>query len=460
VKKSDIDTFELYLDSYLKVLKKFRQNNKRYKSGKSAEVKKVRVESRENKKMNSSIINNSSLNSGSKNLSNEKNYTKNFVKYKDNSNNQVIYNNKSQFLNSTKNLTTLNRSNIFISNSSKNEKIEKIKDNTKINMHGKNKTENTYTSNSKIVQAKNKNNISTSILHSLNRTNELKIKNSTHKINNYNFTKKILNHTDNRESSIYNNSSLILTNFTLNSSYTGNLGNSSQFKNSSSLPLLENKNNFTEKINEFLLGSDYKNKTVTSPSLTDYLENISKNNEKNKTEEKSESKNIGGEKNSSIKVLVNSSSLNLSSKQSNNLKIPSTKNLLKRSKESNSLKLKSEKKPTTKIVKKYVNNSTPKKKKNSRFTRSFLSNPEEIDKIYQDLKKKKLNEEFDRREKQTEVMNLEKKSPKYIDTESIENNIYKRIINISLSLIVIGLLMGILIGLIVVMYFSTQKINK
>ena len=80
-------------------------------------------------------------------------------------------------------------------------------------------------------------------------------------------------------------------------------------------------------------------------------------------------------------------------------------------------------------------NFSSKKKKHYRNSRSFLSNPEEIDKIYQNLKKTKLNEEFERREKQTEGSNLESTSSKYIDTETIENNIYKRIINISLSLV-------------------------
>jgi hypothetical protein len=41
--------------------------------------------------------------------------------------------------------------------------------------------------------------------------------------------------------------------------------------------------------------------------------------------------------------------------------------------------------------------------------------------------------------------------------ENIELNLYKRIINISLSLIVIGLLMGVLLGLILVMYLNSKK---
>jgi hypothetical protein len=41
--------------------------------------------------------------------------------------------------------------------------------------------------------------------------------------------------------------------------------------------------------------------------------------------------------------------------------------------------------------------------------------------------------------------------------ENLEINIYKRIINITLSLIVIGLLMGVLLGLILVMYLNTRN---
>jgi hypothetical protein len=43
------------------------------------------------------------------------------------------------------------------------------------------------------------------------------------------------------------------------------------------------------------------------------------------------------------------------------------------------------------------------------------------------------------------------------DYENLELNIYKRIINITLSLIVIGLLMGVLLGLILVMYLNTKN---
>jgi hypothetical protein len=61
-------------------------------------------------------------------------------------------------------------------------------------------------------------------------------------------------------------------------------------------------------------------------------------------------------------------------------------------------------------------NFSSKKKKHSRSSRSFLSNPQEIGKTYKNLKKTKLNDEFESRENQTEASNLESASSKYIDT--------------------------------------------
>jgi hypothetical protein len=83
-----------------------------------------------------------------------------------------------------------------------------------------------------------------------------------------------------------------------------------------------------------------------------------------------------------------------------------------------------------------------------------------MDKIYQDLKTNKLNQEFEERESHHELTETKAKNPKvekFLEVENLEYNIYKRIVNISLSLIVIGLLMGILLGLMLVMYFNSKK---
>ena len=318
---------------------------------------------------------------------------------------------------------------------------------------------------------------------------EKKEKNSTNKIKNYNSTKSTLKtdlNTDLKTGSvtsvttslskenktlskhISHNITKLSPNNTLLHPENKNISSNSQVKNSSSVSIPESsRNNFTEKINEFLLGSDYKNRTARSQNLTDYLENYSKYNKYNEVRNKTEDKIINSNtsssnnQNSLIEVKTNSSKLNSSTKIKNfpltrNSQIEQRKNSKKSAKKADQL--------INDQISNSISNSNPnfssKKKKHSRNSGSFLSNPEEIDKIYQNLKKTKLNEEFERREKQTEGSNLESASSKYIDTETIENNIYKRIINISLSLIVIGLLMGVLIGLIVVMYFSTRKINK
>lgn len=50
----------------------------------------------------------------------------------------------------------------------------------------------------------------------------------------------------------------------------------------------------------------------------------------------------------------------------------------------------------------------------------------------------------------------EKEEEQLTDSEKIERNLYKKIINISISLIVIGLLMGIMLGLILVMFLNSK----
>ena len=57
-------------------------------------------------------------------------------------------------------------------------------------------------------------------------------------------------------------------------------------------------------------------------------------------------------------------------------------------------------------------------------------------------------------EKQKEIIN---RGNNYFLEHDNDFNIYKKIINISLSLIVVGLLMGILLGLILVMYLNSKN---
>jgi hypothetical protein len=75
------------------------------------------------------------------------------------------------------------------------------------------------------------------------------------------------------------------------------------------------------------------------------------------------------------------------------------------------------------------------------------------DKLIEKVKKKnEINEEFI--QKQKELINS---ANNIFMNDSNDFNIYKKIINISLSLIVVGLLMGILLGLILVMYLNSRS---
>jgi len=75
------------------------------------------------------------------------------------------------------------------------------------------------------------------------------------------------------------------------------------------------------------------------------------------------------------------------------------------------------------------------------------------DKLVEKVTKKNvINEEFI--QKQKELINS---ANNIFMNDSNDFNIYKKIINISLSLIVVGLLMGILLGLILVMYLNSRS---
>lgn len=76
-----------------------------------------------------------------------------------------------------------------------------------------------------------------------------------------------------------------------------------------------------------------------------------------------------------------------------------------------------------------------------------------LDQIYMKLKMQELNEDFERRQK---MLDLDKKINN-IESEYKEPNVYRKIITISISLIVTGLLLGVLLGLILVMYLNSKK---
>lgn len=76
-----------------------------------------------------------------------------------------------------------------------------------------------------------------------------------------------------------------------------------------------------------------------------------------------------------------------------------------------------------------------------------------LDQIYMKLKMQELNDDFERRQK---MLELDKKISN-IEVEYTEPNVYRKIITISISLIVTGLLLGVLLGLILVMYLNSKK---
>lgn len=82
-----------------------------------------------------------------------------------------------------------------------------------------------------------------------------------------------------------------------------------------------------------------------------------------------------------------------------------------------------------------------------------LPTTQSLDQIYMKLKMQELNDDFERRQK---MLELDKKISN-IEAEYTEPNVYRKIITISISLIVTGLLLGVLLGLILVMYLNSKK---
>jgi hypothetical protein len=337
VKKSDIDNFENYLDSYLKLLRKKRE-----------------------RKMNSS------------------NKPNTYSKKKINKigNNTVKFN------------ITLSKAN----NNSHNTHSIEYKE--QININYKNKTFNTPV---------NKTHLHIKDIHSTNfhiqhqGINDLPFNLSDTKINNtqHNTTTNI--------SSLSFNSSLVIDNFLLNNSIIDENKDLINIDDDTIKPKHEytliNQTNYVKTLDTA--------KVLINENKTTHLHHKSINHtHKNKTE-------INDNNNETIhKKYINSSILTLPGKRL---------------------------KPDIIIGEKIINN---------------LKENKTVDEIYINLKTKSLNEDFDRRESDTE---FHKKEKVFLEAENIEHNVYKRIVNIAISIIVIGLLMGIFLGLILVMYLNSKK---
>jgi len=91
-------------------------------------------------------------------------------------------------------------------------------------------------------------------------------------------------------------------------------------------------------------------------------------------------------------------------------------------------------------------------KTSSEISNTHPENSQERNSAYEKLRKRK--EEFEEIEKSNQKP---EKKPKHSDTDNVEYKLYKRVIEISVSLIVIGLFMGILLGIIIVTYFNSKK---
>ena len=109
--------------------------------------------------------------------------------------------------------------------------------------------------------------------------------------------------------------------------------------------------------------------------------------------------------------------------------------------------------PDLKINKTLIESNRTNIYQTEEFKNSLNISPVIEDKIYEKIEKKdEFNEDFI--EKQKEIIN---RGNNYFLEHDNDFNIYKKIINISLSLIVVGLLMGILLGLILVMYLNSKN---
>ena len=109
--------------------------------------------------------------------------------------------------------------------------------------------------------------------------------------------------------------------------------------------------------------------------------------------------------------------------------------------------------PDLKINKTLIESNRTNIYQTEEFKNSLNISPIIEDKIYEKIEK---NDEFNKDfiEKQKEIIN---RGNNYFLENDNDFNIYKKIINISLSLIVVGLLMGILLGLILVMYLNSKN---
>jgi hypothetical protein len=426
VKKSDIDTFESYLDSYLKFLRKFSKNDWDEKDNKKNIGKnKINITSMQIKKnmkvQNNTIIEKTINKTDNSTSMKEKNSTK-----------------KEQLKEKFPIIIQVNQTNL-IQNSTKNKiKNETIVSNTTKEMHELNsvisinftmsKQNNTAINNKTFYQEANN---STKVINRMKKNQTLPSK-SNPSLNRSTIVSKIeLNITE----PLIKNNSIIIQNTTIFKNFTGK--NKTSNKNEYLINATNETFNSSISIDSFMLSNiegkennthrEQENHRVPAipRSINDSIHEVSKEEIQDRAQHKHNNISI---KNKNESIFTNST-IKISNITQSNITVSKIQN---------------------KTIPIRIQNKTNVSRKGK--TEEDLEESS-LDKIYSHLKTKALNEEFERAI-ETEVKRKEKL---FLYAEDAEYNIYKRIINISLSLIVTGLLMGILIGLILVMYLNSKS---
>lgn len=345
MKKSDIDNFEYYLDTYLKIFKKFKNLKNKNQTLKSSAIL------NETKMNNRELLNLTSFdNLNNSTISKEKNFT-----FKNKTNHIIAKMNSNAIANFTTTNTTFKKPSKLNSTISHFNFTNSEKKNITL------RTDSNSTSNTK-------SNANSTIISLKENINVKKMK------------KQKLKQNVSERAEV--NNSLQINTININQ---------------------EKKINLTEKINSFLLGDSSPASNNTFTTLEDQINfsiKISKRKNRTMKQKKIEFHNNTSQKFENNSILKNSN------------KNISIGNFFKHDK--------------FRILNQNTASSLKSKTNNTSVTNNKSNS-------------------------------ISSSSNYYFDEKILENKIYKKLINISISLIVIGLLMGIFVGLIVVMYTSSNS---
>jgi hypothetical protein len=352
VKKSDIDNFEYYLDTYLKIFKKFKNlKNKNQTLKSSAILNETKMNHRE-------LLNLTTLSNFNSTILEKKNYQK---------------------INSKANNSLIN-ANVTITNFTK--AIGKLSSNLNLTSLSTNLTNPKRSGEYMTFINSITNTTNTSINTSTSSNNKLKT-NSSREIEISKEKTKTKKHKQRQMQNLTIVNNLLKTNRTINH---------------------DTKINLTEKINSFLLGDTGQSANNSFATLEDQINFSLKSSKSSKSLKKKINKTRELKDNTTLEK-CNTTNLN-----ANDNKITHKSNNFKHH------KFRILNQQTLVPVKTKTNNTSVIKSNNTSSNSNY-----------------------------------------FFDEKILENKIYKKLVNISISLIVIGLLMGIFVGLIVVMYFSSNS---